>query len=62
MVALMVTVCAELYVPDARLKVGAGAWGRLMEYDAELAVLVEYPLATTMACIVSEAETVIGPE
>jgi hypothetical protein len=56
-VELMLTVCAEGYVPAARLKVGAAA-GKV--YAAEVTVLAEAPLATAMAITVSLAATVIG--
>jgi hypothetical protein len=54
---LMLTVCAEEYVPGAGLKVGA-AVGRV--YAAEFTALGEVPLATAMAITFSLAATVIG--
>ena len=57
----MVTVCAEVYVPAAGLKVGVAVTG-VMVYAAELTALAESPAATAMASTVSEADTVIGPE
>ena len=55
---LMLTVCAEEYVPGAGLKVGA-AVGRV--YAAEFTALGEVPLATAMAITVSLVAMVIGP-
>jgi hypothetical protein len=57
-VVLMLTVCAEEYVPPAGLKVGVAA-GRI--YAAEFTVLVEAPVATAMAITVSLVAMVIGP-
>ena len=59
MVLLIVTVCAELYVPAAGLKVGAATGGEIV-YVAELTELVVIPLLYAIAFTVVVALTVIG--
>jgi hypothetical protein len=60
-VVLIVTVCAEVYVPVAGLKVGVAAAAVLMVKAAVATALFESPLAVAIAFSVSVAETLIGP-
>jgi hypothetical protein len=76
--SLIVTVCAPVYVPEGGLKVGAAAWGRLRAYVAlAVARLASEPTFSkaipshtvksetrmpAKAVMVSDDETVIGPE
>ncbi len=56
--SVMVTFWATVYVPAAGVKTGNAA---VMAYLATAVGLVVKPVATAIASIVSEADTVIGP-
>jgi hypothetical protein len=58
---LIATVCLELNVPAAGLKVGIAAAG-FMVYAAEPTALAALPVATAIAWTNSLAEIVTGPE
>jgi hypothetical protein len=58
--SVIVTVCADVYVPAAIEKVGVAA-GTSITNAALATTLPEYPLANAIACTVSEFDTVIAP-
>ena len=58
----IVTICAVVYVPGSGVKAGVATWPNVITYVADPGALFKYPDATAIAAIVSEVETVIGPE